>query len=73
MTFPRIYKTTTEAALRSCAGAGMTMEEAAAHLGVCPRGIKHTVSVLGIKFHGRYKQKQYRPAAHNPFSIGVQA
>ena len=51
----------------------MTMEEAAAHLGVCPRGIKHTASVLGIKFHGRYKQKQYRPAAHNPFSIGVQA
>ena len=69
MTFPRLYKTTTEANLRACASAGMTMDEAAAHLGVCPRGIKHTVSVLGIKFHGRYKQKQYAPKANNPFGL----
>lgn len=70
MPFPRIHKTTTEAAIRSCADAGLTMDEAAAHLSVCPRGIKHAASILGIKFHGRYKRKVLpMTQAHNPFGL----
>lgn len=69
MPYARIYKTTTEAALKSCANAGMTMAEAAAHLGCSPKGLQHCVSVLGIKFRGRYAVKQIKVRANNPFAL----